>query len=105
MHAIVVKEFGAPEVMRLETVPDPVAGPTQVLIRVKAIGVNPVESYVRAGTYPRKPSLPYTPGSDVAGVVEAAGAQVTNVKPGDRVYAYGVAPGTGGYAELALAEA
>ena len=105
MQAIVVKEFGPPEVMTLETVPDPVPAPGQVVIRAKAVGVNPVESYVRAGTYPRKPALPYTPGSDVAGVVETVGAQVAGVKPGDRVYVYGVAPGTGAYAELVLAEA
>ena len=96
MKAIVVREFGAPDVMKIETVPDPSPGPGQVVIRVRAVGVNPVEVYVRAGTYARKPNLPYTPGSDVGGVVEAIGAGVTSVKTGDRVYTHGAA---GGYAE------
>lgn len=52
----------------------------QVLIRVRACGVNPVETYIRSGTYARKPTLPYTPGSDVAGVVESIGEGVTAVK-------------------------
>ena len=104
MKAIVVREFGSPEVMKLEQVADPVADATQVLVRVKAVGVNPVETYIRAGTYARKPDLPYTPGTDIAGVVEAIGAQVTTVAKGERVYAHGVAPGSGGYAELAVCE-
>jgi NADPH:quinone reductase len=104
MKAVVVREFGPPDVMRVETVPDPRPGPQQVLIRVKAVGVNPVETYVRSGSYARKPNLPYTPGSDIAGVVEAVGANVTAFKPGDRVYAHGVAAGSGGYAELAVSE-
>jgi NADPH2:quinone reductase len=104
MKAIVVREFGAPEVMRLETVPDPSPGARQVLVRAKAIGVNPVEVYIRSGTYARKPNLPYTPGTDVAGIVEAVGAEVTAVKPGDRVYVHGVAAGSGGYAELVVSE-
>ena len=58
---------------------------------MKAIGVNPVETYVRLGTYARKPNLPYTPGSDVAGIVEAVGPGVTSVKHGDRVYTHGTA--------------
>jgi NADPH2:quinone reductase len=105
MNAIVVREFGAPDVMTLEQLPDPVPGPAQVLVRVKAIGVNPVDSYVRAGTYVRKPNLPYTPGSDIAGTIEATGAKVSAFAKGDRVYAHGVASGSGGYAELALCEA
>ena len=69
MKAIRVHEFGGPEVMRLEDVPDPTPGPGQVVIRVNAIGVNPVDAYIRSGQYPLKPSLPYTPGMDAAGVV------------------------------------
>jgi NADPH2:quinone reductase len=97
MRAIVVREFGAPDVMKLEDVPDPTPGPGQVLIRVHAIGVNPVEAYIRAGTYARKPNLPYTPGSDVGGVVERVGPNVTGFKLGDRVYTQGA---SGGYAQL-----
>lgn len=58
----------------------PITSLVQVLIRVHACGVNPVETYIRAGTYARKPALPYTPGSDVAGVVETVGEGVTSVK-------------------------
>ena len=102
MKAIVVREFGPAEVMKLEDVPDPSPGPGQVLVRVKAVGVNPVEVYIRSGTYGRKPSLPYTPGTDVAGIVEGVGADVTRVKQGDRVYAHGIADGHGGYAETTI---
>ena len=102
MKAIVVREFGPPEVMTLQEVPNPSPGPGQVLVRVKAVGVNPVETYVRAGTYARKPSLPYTPGSDLAGVVEATGSSVTGVRTGDRVYTHGAT--SGAYAQLALCE-
>lgn len=103
MKAIRVREFGGPEVLRLEDVPDPQAGPGQVVVRVHAAGVNPVDAYLRAGVYPVKPPLPYTPGSDAAGVVEAVGADVTRVKPGDRVYTAGTI--SGAYAELALCAA
>lgn len=103
MKAIRVHEFGAPEVMRLEEVADLVAGAGQVLVRVKAAGVNPVDAYIRSGTYVLKPPLPYTPGLDGAGTVEAVGQGVSNVKAGDRVYVAGSLSGT--YAELALCEA
>jgi NADPH2:quinone reductase len=102
MKAIVVREFGPPEVMRVEEVPDPSPGSGQVLVRVKAVGVNPVDAYVRSGAYARKPTLPYTPGTDVAGLVESAGAGVVRLKPGDRVYAHGTAPSHGGYAQFTL---
>ena len=101
MKAIVVKEFGGPDVMKLEQVADPSPGPGQLLIRVQAVGVNPVETYIRAGAYARKPNLPYTPGSDVGGTVERTGAGVTAFKPGDRVYTQGAA---GGYAEFLVCE-
>ena len=86
MKAIRVHQFGGPEVMKLEEVADPIAGLGQVVIDVKAVGINPVESYIRTGTYATKPELPYTPGNDVAGVVKEVGAGVISVKPGDRVY-------------------
>jgi NADPH2:quinone reductase len=101
MKAIVVREFGAPEVMTLVDVPEPVPGPGQVTIRVHAAGVNPVDTYIRAGAYARKPSLPYTPGTDIGGFVHAVGAGVTGVQEGDRVYAHGA---IGGYAEIALCD-
>ena len=100
MKAIRIHEFGGPEVMRLEEVPDPQVGPGQVLVRVFAIGVNPVDTYIRAGMYPSKPRLPYTPGSDAAGIIEAVGEGVTRARTGDRVYVAGTT--SGAYAELAL---
>ena len=100
MKAIHVHEFGGPEVLRLEEVVTPQPAPGQVLIRMHAIGVNPVETYIRAGTYARLPALPYTPGNDGAGVVEQIGDSVTEFKPGDHVYTAGSLSGT--YAEFAL---
>jgi NADPH2:quinone reductase len=86
MRAIVVRAFGAPEVLTVESVPDPVPAPTQVLVRVRAVGVNPVDTYIRSGAYAAKPQLPFTPGSDGAGDVLAVGSEVTGFAPGDRVY-------------------
>jgi NADPH:quinone reductase len=103
MKAIRVSEFGGPEVMKLEETPDPRPAGDEVLVRVKAAGVNPVDTYVRAGMYTVKPSLPYTPGADAAGIVEAVGSNVRGFKKGDRVYVAGTI--TGAYAELALAKA
>jgi NADPH2:quinone reductase len=101
MKAIIVREFGGPEVMKIEDLPQPAAGSGQILIRVRAVGVNPVDAYIRAGTYARKPELPYTPHADIAGVVETVGGGITKVKAGDRVYAYMT---NAGGAEYALAE-
>ncbi|OFW23274.1 MAG: quinone oxidoreductase [Acidobacteria bacterium RIFCSPLOWO2_02_FULL_65_29] len=105
MRAIIVREFGKPDVMKLENVPTPAPGPSEVLVRIRAAGVNPVEAYIRAATYARKPNLPYTPGTDAAGEVESAGAGVTDFKHGDRVYISGdnlSASGAGTYAEYAV---
>ena len=100
MKAVRVHEFGGPEVLRLEEVPTPKPGPGQVLVRIHAVGVNPVETYIRAGKYARLPELPYTPGNDGAGVVEQVGSDVSEFKAGDRVYTAGSLSGT--YAEFAL---
>jgi NADPH2:quinone reductase len=102
MRAIVVRQFGPPEVMKVENVEEPSPAEGQVLVRIGAAGVNPVDTYVRSGVYARVPNLPYTPGSDLAGTVERVGSNVSMVKPGDRVYAHGVAPGSGAYASHAL---
>ncbi len=100
MKAIRVHAFGGPEVLRLEEVPDPKPGRGEVLIDVKAAGVNPVETYIRTGTYAVKPPLPYTPGMDAAGVVASVGEGVTRFQPGDRVYVNRCITGT--YAERAV---
>ena len=101
MKAILVRQFGGPEVLKLEEVPTPKPAAGQVLVGVHAAGVNPYDTYMRAGTYAQKPALPYTPGSDAAGVIEAIGEGVKKVKPGDRVYTAKTV--TGAYAEYALA--
>ena len=103
MKSIRVHTFGEPEVLRLEEVPEPKAGPGQVTVRIKAAGVNPLDTYIRAGAYARKPDLPYTPGSDAAGAVEAVGEGITRLKKGDRVYTIGTL--TGAYAEMAVCSA
>src|SRR5438034_6018509 len=89
MKAIRVHEFGGPEVLKLEDVPDPTPGPKQVVVAVRAVGINPVETYIRSGSYAFKPQLPYTPGADAAGVIETVGAEVRSFKPGDRVWVNG----------------
>ncbi|HEY3396236.1 MAG TPA: NADPH:quinone reductase [Armatimonadota bacterium] len=99
MKAIRVHEFGEPDVMKLEEVPDLTPDAGQVLVAVKAAGVNPVEAYIRSGRYGEIPR-PFTPGNDAAGVVAAVGAEVTRVHEGDRVYAAGTL--TGSYAEQTL---
>jgi NADPH2:quinone reductase len=100
MKAILVHEFGGPEVLKLEEVATPKPAAGQVLVHVHAAGVNPYDTYMRNGTYAVKPPLPYTPGSDAAGTIEAVGDGVTTVKPGDRVYTAKTL--TGAYAEYAL---
>ena len=101
MKAIRVHQFGDPEILRLEEVSTPVPGPSQVLVRVHAIGVNPVETYQRTGSNPAI-KLPWTPGMDAAGVVEAIGSEVKSVMNGDRVYTSDTV--TGSYAEFTLCE-
>jgi len=101
MNCIRVHQFGDPSVLKLEEVPDPRPAAGQVLVRIHAAGVNPVETYIRQGIYgPRQ--FPYTPGTDGAGEVVDVGEGVAWPKPGDRVYLAGSVSGT--YAQLALAE-
>jgi NADPH2:quinone reductase len=103
MKAVRVHEFGGPENMRIEDIDDPRPGPRQLVIAVKAAGINPIDTYIRSGTYAKKkPALPYTPGFDAAGVVESIGTEVRRFKPGDRVYINGNI--TGAYAEKTLCE-
>ncbi len=103
MKAIRIHEFGGPEVLKLEDVPDLQAGAGQVVVGVKAAGVNPYDTYMRQGTYAIKPPLPYTPGSDAAGIVDSVGEGVQGIAAGDRVYVGGTL--TGAYAGQTLAEA
>ncbi len=107
MKAIVVREFGGPEVLKVADAPDPVAGPGQVLVRVHAAGVNPFDTYMRTGNYATKPPLPYIPGADAAGIVEAVGDDVSDIAPGRRVFVGGttVHKSYGAYAEKILCHA
>src|SRR5258705_203162 len=102
MKAIRVHEFGDPEVLKYQDVPDPTPGPGQVVVRVRAIGVNPVETYIRAGKYGPRP-FPFTPGADCAGEIDAVGPGMTAWKVGDRVYT--AATISGAYAQRALCDA
>jgi len=101
MKAILVRQFGGPEVLKLEEVPTPKPAAGQVLVKIHAAGVNPADTYARTGNYAVLPSLPYTPGTDGAGVVDSIGDGVKTVKPGDRVYVAKSLSGT--YAEYAVA--
>ena len=100
MKRIRVYETGPPEVMKWEETHSPEPGPGQVLMRVLAAGVNPVDTYVRAGSFGYSPELPYTPGADAAGIVEAVGEEVTTLSLGQRIY--GARCVSGSYAEKAL---
>lgn len=100
MKAIVVQQFGEPETMRLEELPDPVPAAGQVLVRLQAAGVNPVDTYIRSGQYGPAGPVPYTPGFDGAGIVESVGPGVKHRSVGARVYVASSLTGT--YAEKAL---
>eukprot|EP00298_Acanthocystis_sp_HF-20_P008421 c1766_g1_i1.p1 GENE.c1766_g1_i1~~c1766_g1_i1.p1 ORF type:complete len:326 (-),score=186.71 c1766_g1_i1:116-1069(-) len=102
MKSIVVEKFGGPEVLQIQEKPIPEVVPKTVLVRLASIGVNPYETYLRAGIFPTLPQLPYTPGTDGAGVVEKVGEGVTNFKVGDRVIVYKSRTGT--YAEYCLSD-
>ena len=104
MQAILAREFGGPEVLKLEEVPDPRADAGQVRVHIHAVGVNPYDTYMRSGAYAIKPDLPYTPGADAAGVIDQVGDGVRGLKAGDRVYVSGTALGKahGAYAQFAV---
>lgn len=99
MKAIQIHEFGGPDVLRLEEIDDPKPGANEVTVRIRAAGVNPVETYQRAGSQGYQRETPFGLGADGAGVVEAVGDGV-DLAPGTRVYTAGSLTGT--YAELAL---
>jgi NADPH2:quinone reductase len=96
VNAIRIDRTGGPEVLQLADVAAPSPGPGEALVRHAACGVNFIDVYMRTGLYPRP--LPFIDGAEAAGVVEAVGEGVTDVKPGDRV-AYAQSPTLGGYAE------
>lgn len=100
MKAIIVREYGSPDVLKIEEAADLVPGDDEILVRIKAIGVNPVDTYLRTGNHAHAPKLPYTPGKDAAGVVEAVGNNISEFAVGDRVYTAGTVTGT--YAEYCL---
>jgi NADPH2:quinone reductase len=102
MKAVLCKELGLPEKLVLENVPSPVAGKGQVVLSVKACGVNFPDTLIIQGKYQFKPELPFSPGGEVAGVVKEVGAGVTSLKPGDRVIAFNT---WGGFAEEMVVEA
>lgn len=102
MKAIVCKQFGPPESLVIEDLPSPKPGPGQVVVSVKAAGLNFPDTLIIQDKYQVKPELPFTPGSELAGVVKETGEGVTHLKPGDRVM--GVVP-FGAFAQECLAPA
>ncbi|CAO4363528.1 unnamed protein product [Caenorhabditis nigoni] len=95
-RAAVVHRFGGPEMIEVADCGMPqIKNPNQVLVRNHASGINPVDTYIRAGQYAKLPTLPYSPGKDGAGIVELVGDAVKNVKAGDRVW-YGMESGSAG---------
>src|SRR5947208_2881878 len=87
MRQVVITRYGAPDVLQLREAPDPVPGPGDVRIAVRAAGVNFADLLARVGLYPDAPKPPCVVGYEVAGVVDAVGAEVTTRRPGDRVMA------------------
>jgi NADPH2:quinone reductase len=102
MRAVLCKAYGPPESLVVEEVESLTPGRGQAVISVKACGVNFPDTLIIQGLYQFKPSPPFSPGGEVAGVVKAVGAGVENVQPGDRVIAF---TAFGGYAEEVLVEA
>ncbi len=88
MKALLCTRLGGPEHLELHDVPDPVAGPGQAIVKVEAAALNFFDTLIIAGRYQIKPELPFSPAAEFAGTVETVGADVTIVKPGDRVAGY-----------------
>ena len=88
MKAILCQRFGTPDDLVLADVPEPVAGPGEVVAKVAAVGLNFFDTLIIAGKYQTKPPFPFSPGGEFAGVVESVGAGVTEFQPGDRVMGY-----------------
>ncbi|MFF7122449.1 zinc-binding dehydrogenase [Streptomyces sp. NPDC008240] len=105
MRAVRIEEFGGPEVLVPVEVPDPVAGPGQVLVRIEAAGVNRADALVRAGAYHRAGRPPLIPGAEAAGTVAALGEGVSGFEVGQRVMALDGIDSPGFYAELAAVSA
>lgn len=99
MKAVVCKQYGPPEDLVIEEVPNLSPGANDVLVKVKACSINFPDTLIIRGLYQFKPECPFTPGSDIAGVVEAVGEKVKHLKPGDEVF--GMVP-FGGFAEQVL---
>lgn len=106
MKAIMVERFGGPEVLQVRERPVPKPGIGEVRVRLAAVGVNPVEAYIRAGAYGTAPKLPYVPGNDGAGVVDAVGEGVDAARVGQRVFvaATRARRNTGTYAEYVVCD-
>src|SRR5438876_9276215 len=106
MKAIVVHEYGGPEVLKYQDAPRPEPKDDEILVRVIAAAVNPVDTYVRQGMFGRRAldNGPAILGYDIAGVVEKTGANAKKFKPGDTVYSYLSVQRGGGYAEFAIAK-
>lgn len=102
MKAVLCKEFGPLDQLTIEDVPSPTAGPGQVVVSVKACGVNFPDGLIVQGKYQTKPPLPFSPGLEVAGILKQIGEGVTDLKVGQRVIAF---PGVGGMAEELALEA
>src|SRR5688572_22148178 len=102
MRAVVVDEFGPPEQLRLAEMPQPAAGPGEVVVNVRAAPVNYVDLLVTGGSYQFLPPFPFIPGKGPAGVVSAVGADVATLNIGDRVLAMAE---QGGYAEAVTVSA
>jgi NADPH:quinone reductase-like Zn-dependent oxidoreductase len=105
MKAAIIRQFGGPDRIEISDVPRPTPGPREVLVEIKAAGVGPWDALIREGQNVTNPQLPLILGSDLAGVVEAVGNEVSGFKPGDEVYGVANEAFTSGYAEFAAAPA